>query len=115
MRKKYIPITLFVCLIMSCAGSKTAKVVVSNQSGWEIKSLTVGISGHEKTIRDLNNGDSANLVFRGLHDSHYTLKGRLSDGSVIHGDYGYVTNGMELSDSFVIYDGGRVEFKPGPH
>ncbi len=54
-------------------------------------------------------------MFQGLHDSHYSLNGRLSDGSIIHGEYGYVTSGMELDDSFVIYGGGKIEFKPGLH
>lgn len=100
---------------MSCAGGKTATVVVSNESGWEIRSLTVGVSGQEKTINNLHNGEHTSLNFQGLHDSHYTLNGKLSDGTIIHGDYGYASNGMELDDSFVVYAGGKVEFKPGPH
>lgn len=100
---------------MSCTGGKTATVAVSNESGWEIRSLTVGVSSQEKTIKNLHNGESTSLVFRGLHGSHYSLNGKLSDGSIIHGEYGYVTNGAELNDSFVIYKDGKVEFKPGPH
>lgn len=115
MRNKYTLIALFTCLIMSCTGSKTATVVVSNESGWEVRSLTVKVSDQEKRIKNLHNGESTDLIFQGLHGSHYTLNGKLSDGSIIHGEYGYVTNGAELNDSFVIYKGGKVGFKPGPH
>jgi len=116
MKNRGILIVLLAGLMMSCGGGgKTAKVAVKNQSGWEIKALTVGISGQEKTIRNLPNGGATTLLFQGLHGSHYSLNGKLSNGTMIHGDYGYASNGVELDDSFVVYGGGRIGFNPGPH
>jgi hypothetical protein len=114
MRKKYTSVVLFACLIMSCSGSNTSTVVISNESGAVIKSLTVEVSGQEKTIDNLQNGESVNLMFQNLHDSHYVLNGKLSEGSIIHGKFGYVTNGMDFRDSFLIEEGGKVEFKSNP-
>jgi len=108
MKTTFIPIILFLGLITSCSGSNTATIIVSNKSGSEIRSLTVGVSDHKKTITNLMDGKSANLIFQGLHDSHYVLNGELNDGSIIHGEFGYVTSGMDFKDSVVIHEDGKV-------
>jgi len=100
---------------MSCSGGNTATTGISNESSVEIKSLIVGVSGQERSIINLHNGENIYLIFHDLHDSHYVLDGELVDGSNIHGEFGYVTNGMDFRDLFVIHENGKVEFKPGAH
>jgi len=115
MRNKYTPIAMVACLIMSCSMSNTTTVAISNDSGAEIESLKVDVSDHEQTIKNMLNGKRAKFIFQGIHDAHYVLNGEFSDGTKIHGEIGYVTDGMDFNDSFEIHEGGKVEFKSGPH
>ncbi|HYT87589.1 MAG TPA: hypothetical protein VEL76_02615 [Gemmataceae bacterium] len=49
--------------------------------------------------------------FRIGSDDHFTIKGRLADGTAVGGEFGYVTNGMAGERAcFVVLPEGKVEF-----
>lgn len=110
MRNIYLIFILSLGFIVSCSPSNSATVVISNESGNEVKYLEIEVFGIKQSISHLKNGENRIIIFRDFGDSHYTLNGELKNGTLIKGAFGYVTHGMDFHDSFLIKENGAVEF-----
>jgi hypothetical protein len=118
MKISYLSILLSLNLLASGssgATENTATVTIFNKSDSDIRFLDVGIAGKTLRINNMKNGAVTKVQFRGLGDSHYLLEGELQDGTKIGGEFGYVTNGMNFNDTFVITKGGKIEFTSQSH
>src|SRR5262249_22774474 len=86
------------------------RFTVENRSGQEL-TLRVTTGGETITLREVAAGAEATAAFRTGSDDHFTLEGRLADGTAVEGEFGYVTNGMSGQRArFVVFPGGKVEF-----
>lgn len=110
MKLFYCSILLSLCLVASCSAENVSNVTISNKSGTDVSFLDVDLGGKTQHISKLASGAVSKIEFHGLGDSHYKLVGKLSDGTQIDGEFGYVTSGMNFDDTFVISKDGKVEF-----
>lgn len=108
---RYTFIIILAFWLNACLFGNKSIVTVINQSSQTIISLKIELAGETKTIAMLSNGRSAIVEFNNFSDSHYILNGVLKDGTLIKGEFGYVTNGMNFEETFVINKGGIVKYK----
>ena len=87
------------------------RVVVINRSGQPIHTLLVKVCGQTLQFEDIADGKSVSAPFAMGSDDHFTWEGQLKDGTEIHGEGGYVTNGMYGEQAILVVEpGGTVAF-----
>jgi hypothetical protein len=87
------------------------RVIITNESGQTIAELSVKVCGQTIDLKNIALGDSVSAQFDIHTDDHFTLNGRLEDGTKLVGELGYVTNGdFGQRVRLVIRARGVVEF-----
>ncbi len=85
-------------------------VEIHNASGQRIESLSVRVCKQRLEFQDVAAGATEERAFDTLVDDHFSVEGRLADGTEIKGQFGYVTNGMMHSRArIVVHEDGTIE------
>ena len=87
-----------------------AVLTLVNRSSNEIKSCVVKLNKEMADFGGLAVGASTSRKLKVWSDGHYDLTVQFVNGKWLHQELGYVTNGMDFSDTLEIYDD-RVEMK----
>ena len=86
-------------------------VVIENRSSSAVVSLSVTVGGRTLKFPSIPPGGKVEARCWVDGDDSFTLAGKLSDGTQLDGNFGYVTNGMYGNISrFVIEPDGTVSF-----
>lgn len=111
--------TTVLCLLvwgfLGLSSIHTARLVIENQSGEDIPSLTVEVSGQLFSLGFLASGSTKEVIVSRYNDSHWTLDGAWSTSEKIHEEFGYITHGMSFDDHAVFEKGRRLNFKSPPN
>jgi hypothetical protein len=90
---------LILVLLLVALGATTAYlwsrniVSVVNNSTWEVQTITVTVCGRDYTATNIQPGQAAVLNFAVTGDSRFAVAAKLSDGTILHSEFGYVTAG----------------------
>lgn len=94
------------------AGGPRLQVV--NRSGAAVEGLEVIVCGQTVRFGALVSGGQAEARYTVTADGHFTVQGRLADGTPLQGDLGYVTPGLRGSDARIIVGpAGRLALEQG--
>lgn len=89
------------------------RVTVENRSGQIITVLRITIGGETSVFHDMPDGAKVDSAFKiSSDDDHFTLDGRLGDGTLVRGKFGHVANGI-IGDhpTFVVGREGGIRFR----
>lgn len=103
-------LVIIALFVISCGRGSGVTVNIINDSGVNIKHLSITVAEETKSIENLGNGQSETIIFKKITDSDYALKGTMENGIPIEGRYGYVTGGMKFEATFIIKNNGSIEF-----
>jgi hypothetical protein len=96
------------------AGPRSSLLAVENSSGQPITQLRVTIAGETHSFSDVRPGSRVTAPFRVKGDDHFTLEGRLQDGTMIRGQFGYTIHGLTGDPvHFMVLPGGEIKFRQG--
>ena len=93
-------LTLLFCLSPDNQGF----VLVQNNSTQPVKSVRIQIKDLNFAISNLEQGEQAGKAFMIHADSHYDMNATFSSGKTISLSSGYLTNGIDSYDLFIITD-----------
>ncbi len=85
------------------------RLVVTNDSGQVVKTLSVTLGQDTLTSENLANGAAASVPFGNHTETRFTLHGQLEDGNVFSGQFSRNPSGEQVD--IVIRKGGRPEPK----
>ena len=87
------------------------RLTVENRTGQPISWVWIVVSGSNSTVMFANvpHGGEESATVRINGDGSFRVQGRLADGTVLSGSFGYVTNGMMGEHArFVVRKGGGI-------
>ena len=111
LRWGYFALLIFVaaCLLLLRFNNRFA---IENQTSQNIKSLKVDVCQLTYAFSNIAAGKMVWSKHRVVGDSHYVVTGTLQDGTKIHGEGGYVSNGyMGMRDVLIAESDGGVIVK----
>lgn len=115
MKKVVILIGIIACIpffvLKILKSPNSAKVLVKNQSKQIISELDISLYRYpqKNTAKGIKPGESVRFSFSDFSDTHYVIKGNLTDGNQIDEEAGYLTHGMNFNDVIIIKEKGKVE------
>lgn len=87
------------------------RATIDNRSDRTVAELTVETPGYRVKFENIQPGQFAQVNFGFRSNTHFTLRGQLSDGPPLTGKFGYVTDGMfGVRATFFVLPDGAVEF-----
>jgi hypothetical protein len=100
--------------LLSATGQRSNVLTVENRSGQRIALLRVTITGKTSSWNDVPPGAEVSTLFRIKSDDHFAVEGRLEDGTMIRGQFGYVTTDMSGERArLIVLPGGEIKFHQG--
>jgi hypothetical protein len=99
--------------VVCCVRTVENRLVVENRFGQSLAWVRIGLanSGPIATFHELPDGGIETASFAIGGDDSFVLDTRLSDGTRVGGNFGYVTNGdYGVRPRFVVREGGKVDF-----
>lgn len=88
------------------------RMTVENRSGQVISAVTVSLRDAKSRFENIATDAKVSASFKILGDDHFVIEGRLMDGTVFTGKYGYVTRGMQGEQIFfTVRPLGAIEYK----
>lgn len=114
-RRRFLIGLLAVPVVPAVWYASRNRVVVANESGQLVRSLTVEVCGQTIPFGDLTPGQVVSSRFgTPANESTFTVNGCLGDGTVIHDDCGYVV-WEEYGERFhlTIRPGGEIDCRHG--
>ncbi len=109
-----IAIVLLFIIGNSVYSGKSAKVSFINNSGREIKSATISVSGKSCSVKKLQHTGEMHCIFENLTDSSYMVEGTLTNGNSFKGNsMGYVTGGINFNDKITLESTNEVVLVQG--
>ncbi len=110
-----IGLVLFFAIGNSVYSGKSASLKFVNSSGQLIESAQISVAGKSCSVRELGAGGEIECHFENLHDSSYSVYITLKGGAVYsEPSLGYVTGGMNFSDTITINRSGVIELVSSP-
>lgn len=94
---------LILFLVVSCV-TERAELIIINKSSEMISVLQIELYKSKETIKDFNVGEVMRFTFDSFTDAHYKVVGKYSSGKSIDIEFGYVTGGINVTDTLIIYD-----------
>jgi hypothetical protein len=101
-------------VLLWATGRRSSLLTVENRSGQSIAFLRITIAGETKSFNDVPSGTEVTAPFQVRSDDRFTLEGRLEDGTMVRGHFGYVLQGLTReSVHFLVLPGGEIKFHQG--
>ena len=95
--------TTMMIFAISCREYKST-VTVTNRADEAIRVCSITLGSQSSKIRDIGPNEKRQLSFKVQSDDHYVISVTMQSGRRIEKEMGYVTNGMDFFDSFIIQD-----------
>lgn len=101
---------VFVSIIFSSCESNRAELIVINKSSENISFVNITLNKTVKKVKNIKIGSSTSVIFNLLSDSHYKVSGKYASGKNISMEFGYVTSGIQFTDTLKIYDDSKYHY-----
>jgi hypothetical protein len=90
----FLIVTLAIAAVFWWLRAGKPRIIVDNQSGQALKSLTVTFDNVKHDLGDIPSGQSRSMDVQIYRDANFELSGSLADGTWIHvtGHYGVFTH-----------------------
>jgi hypothetical protein len=111
MRPFLIAICVAVVFLLSSCLTNKGSFVLINKAKDTISQGFVTVCGQTIELKDIQPNKSMSGTYAVKSDSHYDIKVEFLSGKKISKQLGYVTNGLDFHDEFVVTDT-DIDMKP---